>query len=89
MTHTRAHTHTRKKKREKSRKGLEIKRKVCKLHMLQRSLPGCRVTFTVKANVVRQERELLEGAVKEERKGAWHMGNLKIKCQQNIYVHGL
>lgn len=39
--------------------------------------------------MVRQERELLEGAVEEERKGAWHIGSVKIKCQQNIYVHGL
>lgn len=39
--------------------------------------------------MVRQERELLEGAVKEERKGAWHIGSVKIKRQQNIDVHGL
>lgn len=61
--------------------------KVCKPHTLTCSLPGWRVTFTVKADVVRQERELLEGT--ERRKGAWHIGSMKIKCQQNIYVHGL
>lgn len=47
------------------------------------------MTSTVKASVVRQERELLEGAVEEERKRAWHKGSVKIKCQQSIYVHGL
>lgn len=33
--------------------------------------------------------ELLGRAAKEERKGAWHVRSVKIKCQQNIYVHGL
>lgn len=90
VTHRHAHTHRRradKTERGMSRKGLEIKMKVCELHMLPCSLPGWRVTFSAKANVVRQERELLEGT--ERRKGAWHVGRVKIKCQQNIYVHGL
>lgn len=72
VTHRHAHTHRRqadKTKRRKSRKGLEIKMKVCELHMLPCSLPGWRVTFSAKANVVRQERELLEGTEEEREPG--------------------
>lgn len=52
-------------------------------------LVGVTCDFHMKAHVFKQECELLEGAVNGDRKGAWHTRSMKIKCQQNIYVHGL
>lgn len=36
-----------------------------------------------------KEREWVIRRGCERRKGAWHVRSMKIKCQQNIYVHGL